>query len=180
MGLLTLNNLFMKVYLLPHDPENGTARKLIAQLTSSLGAHGVSVASSPTTLIGRLIVWLRQLWIGDLCIAIGFGQSHVARNHGTIAIYQDGDDFARAVAQQLAECTADKLGTQLRGFKRCGYKSDRVEAFGDLRRQHSPSIRHNVLLMVCYETNDSNMQAFENNNADLIAELTAVIKYWVQ
>ena len=169
----------MKVYLLPHE-NNENARKLIALLNSSLGAHGVSVASSPTTLIGRLIVWLRQLWIGDLCIAIGFGQSHVARNHGTIAIHQDGDDFARAVAQQLAICTADNLGTQLRGNMRCGYKSDRAESFGDLRRQHSPRVKHNVLLMVCYETNESNMQAFKSNTADLVKSLTAVIKYWMQ
>ena len=169
----------MKVYLLPHE-DNENARKLIAMLNSSLGAHGVSVASSPTTLIGRLIVWLRQLWIGDLCIAIGFGQSHVARNHGTIAIHQDGDDYSRAVAQQLAEGTAETLGTQLRGNLRCGYKSDRAESFGDLRRQHSPRVKHNVLLMVCYETNESNMQAFQNNTADLVKGLTAVIKYWVQ
>ena len=170
----------MKVYLLPQDPENVNARKLIALLTSSLGAHGVTVASSPTTLIGRLIVWLRQLWIGDLCISIGFGQSHVARNHGTIAIHQDGDDYSRAIAKAIAEATADNLGTQLRGNMRCGFKSDRAESFGDLRKLHYPRLRHNVLLMVCYETNDSNMHAYHSNTAGLVSELTAVIKYWVE
>ena len=166
----------MKVYLLPHEQSSSTARKFIAQLSSSLSAHGVTVASSPTTLIGRLIVWLRQLWVGDLCIGIGFGQSHVARNHGTIAIHQDSDNFASGVAREVSKCTAAALGTQLRGYMRCGYKSDRAESFGDLRRLHSPRVKHNVLLMVCYETNESNMQAFHNNNAKLIAELTAVIK----
>lgn len=170
----------MKVYLLPQDPENGNARKLIALLTSSLGAHSITVASSPTTLIGRLIVWLRQIWIGDLCIAIGFGQSHVARSHGTIAVYQDNDDYSRAVAQQLAEVTAETLGTQLRGNMRCGFKSDRAESFGDLRNLHRPRLRHNVLLMVCYETNESNMHAYHSNTAGLVSGLTAVIKYWVE
>ena len=170
----------MKVYLLPQDPENMHARKLIALLNSSLGAHGITVASSPTTLIGRLIVWLRQLWIGDLCISIGFGQSHVARNHGTIAIHQDGDDYSRAVAKALVEATSETLGTQLRGSMRCGFKSDRAESFGDLRKLHYPRVRHNVLLMVCYETNESNMNAYHSNTAGLVSELTAVIKYWVE
>jgi hypothetical protein len=168
----------MKLFL-DSMPNDDHAARLVQLLTSSLSAHGINVSQRPTTGIGRFIVWLRQLWAGDLAVRIGFGWSDVARNHGTIAIFNDGDDFASAVAESLATQTASALQTQLRGFKRCGYKSDRSESFGDLRYLVKPSVKHNVLLMVCYSSNESNMKSYYINQSKLVADLTDAIKYWV-
>lgn len=169
----------MRIYL-SHRAGDEHARTLVELLTSSLFAHGVNVAKMPRNFFGRLIVWARQIYVGDIAVRIGFGWSEVARNHGTIAIYQEGDELSTAVAHGLAERTAETLSTQLRGFKRCGYKSDRNELFGDLRKQHSPNIKHNVLLMVCYSSNESNMKSYEENQSRLVIGLTSVLKYWMQ
>jgi hypothetical protein len=169
----------MRIYL-SHRAGDDHAKTLVELLTSSLFAHGVNVAKMPTNLLGRFIVWARQIYVGDLAVRIGFGWSEVARNHGTIAIYQEGDELSTAVAHGLAERTAETLRTQLRGFKRCGYKSDRNELFGDLRKQHRPNIKHNVLLMVCYSSNESNMKSYDENQSRLVIGLTNVIKYWMQ
>lgn len=165
----------MKLYLSPIKGDD-QAEILVSLLESSLQAHGIYTARAPRF---KIVTYLRQFFNGDLAVRIGFGWSEIARNHGTIAIYAAGDVYSESVATALANRVGKTLNTQLRGFKRGGSKPDSREAFGQLKNMHSPAIKHNVVLMVCYSSNESNMTAYRANQRQLITELTDELKYWV-
>ena len=154
--------------------EGAMTIELRDDIANHLRSMGIEVVTDDETQSLRKVL----SWLGgkvkpiDLVVDIHFNAFHKPTAHGTEVIVANTPSYMETfVANKLLNATVSALGTRSRGVK--------PESFTAHRRigilSGVPKAAVNVLLEVCFITNEKDLKKYDENYGELLRSIVGVL-----
>ena len=154
------------------------ALKLRDDLAAALKSKGIKVTTEKnTSKLSEVINWLKSLVTSkDFVIDIHFNASTNPKATGAEVLIDDtSSSIEKTFSRELTEVMSDTLKIKNRGVK---LESDtRHKKLGIIS---GPSAATNVLLEVCFVSNQEDVKSYKNNYFYLIENLAKVIEKYTK
>lgn len=151
------------------------ALRLRDDLTAALRAKGVKVVNEVNdSPLGKVVAWLRsRVKAEDVVIEIHFNAGPETASGVETLIDDTPTQQERLRAQALSLCVSGALKIPMRG--KIGVKLESESQHSRLAIISVPSVAINLLLEVCFCTNETEVQKYRANYAKLITNLANTI-----